>query len=139
LTIPPNGFRDERGAIVVEFAIISTLLLVLVFGIIEFGLTFSRYEVYLNAAREGARKGAVRADKGAILDSVANAGADYPMPARDQISITVDNGPTGDPPCDDATVGHDLKVGWRQVFKIQIPLLPDLNPSVQIEGVFRCE
>lgn len=109
----------------------------LVFGIIEFGKTYSQYQVFLNAAREGARKGAVRADKATILDAVNDGAVGYPISGP--VSITVDNAPASDPPCNDDSVGQDLRVSWNQVFAIQVPFLPDLNPTVKIRGVFRCE
>ena len=47
--------RSESGAEVIEFALTLPLLLLVVFGIIEFGFVFQQYEVVTNAAREGAR------------------------------------------------------------------------------------
>ena len=48
-------FRSERGAELVEFALVFPLLLLVTLGIVDFGLMFQRYEVLTNAAREGAR------------------------------------------------------------------------------------
>lgn len=120
-----------------EFAIIASLLLMVVFGIIEFGRTYSQYEVFLNAAREGARKGAVRATTGEIDQAVSDASVGYPR--SEPPTITVNGAPPGDPPCSDDTVGQDLKVSWKQLFKMQIPFVPALNATVTIRGVFRCE
>lgn len=50
-----QGRRDERGAAAVEFAIVLPVLLLLVFGIIEFGLLFNRFITITHAAREGVR------------------------------------------------------------------------------------
>jgi Flp pilus assembly protein TadG len=47
--------RDERGAELVEFAMVAPLLLALIAGIVDFGRMFQRLEVTTNAAREGAR------------------------------------------------------------------------------------
>jgi Flp pilus assembly protein TadG len=47
--------RSERGAELVEFAIILPLLLLLMAGIVDFALLFHSYQVTTNAAREGAR------------------------------------------------------------------------------------
>src|SRR5438270_12573056 len=47
--------RSESGAELIEFALTLPLLLLLVLGIIEFGLMLQQYEVVTNAAREGAR------------------------------------------------------------------------------------
>lgn len=55
-----RGFRREnRAAAMVEFAIVAPILFVLVFGIIDFGRVFFLYNNLTNAAREGARRGAV--------------------------------------------------------------------------------
>jgi hypothetical protein len=47
--------RRERGAELIEFALVLPLLLLLVLGIVDFGFLFQRLEVVTNAAREGAR------------------------------------------------------------------------------------
>jgi Flp pilus assembly protein TadG len=45
----------EDGAELIEFALVMPLMLLVMFGIIDFGLLFQRYLVVTNAAREGAR------------------------------------------------------------------------------------
>lgn len=47
----------DRGQAVIELALTLPLLLLVVFGIIDFGFMFQRYEAVTNAAREGARLG----------------------------------------------------------------------------------
>ena len=47
--------QSERGAELIEFALVLPLLLLLVLGIVDFGFLFQRLEVVTNAAREGAR------------------------------------------------------------------------------------
>jgi Flp pilus assembly protein TadG len=49
--------ENEKGASAVEFAIILPLFLILVFGIIEFGVIMYDKAVVTNASREGARFG----------------------------------------------------------------------------------
>jgi Flp pilus assembly protein TadG len=39
----------------IEFALVFPLLLLVLFGILDYGLMFQRYETVTNAAREGAR------------------------------------------------------------------------------------
>ena len=51
--------HGERGAAAVEFAIVATLFFCLVFAIIDFGFAFHSWNNTANAAREGARRGAV--------------------------------------------------------------------------------
>jgi len=50
---------SQKGAAAVEFAIIANMLLVLVFGISEFGVLLYDKAVVTNASREGARAGIV--------------------------------------------------------------------------------
>ena len=45
----------DKGAELIEFALVFPLLLLVMFGIMDFGLLFQRYETVTNAAREGAR------------------------------------------------------------------------------------
>jgi hypothetical protein len=51
--------ENQNGATVVEFAIILPLVIVFIFGIIEFGLLLYNKQVITNASREGARVGIV--------------------------------------------------------------------------------
>ena len=46
---------NERGAELIEFALVLPLLLAMFAGIVDFGRMFQRLEVTTNAAREGAR------------------------------------------------------------------------------------
>ena len=48
---------DQKGVAAVEFAIILPLLLILLFGIIEFGIILYDKAMITNASREGARAG----------------------------------------------------------------------------------
>lgn len=50
--------RSERGANLVELAVVTPLLLLLIAGVVDLGRSFQTYIVLTNAAREGARTGA---------------------------------------------------------------------------------
>lgn len=67
--------RGEDGAAAVEFAIVATLFFMLVFGIIDFGFAFHSWNNTANAAREGARRGAVISDPDVIEARAAAAAA----------------------------------------------------------------
>lgn len=69
--------KNQKGAALVEFAIVLPLLLVLVFGMIEFSIMFYDKAVITNASREGARAGIVysypnRITEGEIEATVGN-------------------------------------------------------------------
>lgn len=51
--------RDERGAVVVEFALILPLFLIVVFAVMEFARGYQALNAVTTAAREGARLAAV--------------------------------------------------------------------------------
>jgi Flp pilus assembly protein TadG len=52
--------EDERGAALVEFAIVATVFLSVVFGVIEFGRLFWTHNALRDAARKGVRYATVR-------------------------------------------------------------------------------
>ena len=54
--------RGEDGAAAVEFALLLPLLVVLLFGFIQFGIAFNTRIQATNAAREGARMAVVGID-----------------------------------------------------------------------------
>ena len=47
--------KADTGAEVIEMALVTPLLLLLILGIVDFGFLFQRYVVLSNAAAEGAR------------------------------------------------------------------------------------
>lgn len=63
--------KNERGASLVEFALVVPILLLLVLGMIEFGWLLTGWTVITGAAREGARA-AVVWDIDEITDRVEN-------------------------------------------------------------------
>jgi hypothetical protein len=57
----PGAPRNERGAAVADFAMVSVLVLVLVLGVLQLGLALHARNTLISCASEGARAGA-RAD-----------------------------------------------------------------------------
>jgi Flp pilus assembly protein TadG len=51
--------RNQKGQAFVEFAVVLPILLLLVFGIIQFGIAFNNYLTLTDAVRAGARQAAV--------------------------------------------------------------------------------
>jgi Flp pilus assembly protein TadG len=49
--------KGEKGAELVELAVVLPLLLILIAGIVDFGFLLQSFQVVTNAAREGARIG----------------------------------------------------------------------------------
>jgi len=70
---PRTPTRDDRGAAAVELALVTPLLLLILFGIIDFGRMLHAQVTLTEAAREGARAAVVRSSVAARVDAVANA------------------------------------------------------------------
>ncbi|MCU1440627.1 MAG: TadE family protein [Rhodoglobus sp.] len=80
---------DERGAAVVEFALILPILIVLILGLIEFGRIFNVQISITNAAREAARTMAIENDPAlARADAINAAPSVNPALAAGNITIT---------------------------------------------------
>lgn len=57
--VPLRSGRAEHGAAAVEFALILPILSLLLFGVVQYSMYFWSTQSAANAAREGARRGAV--------------------------------------------------------------------------------
>lgn len=69
---PRTGSRD-RGAAAVEFALILPLLLLIIFGVIDFGRMLNAQVTLTQAAREGGRLAALGQSNGAVTTRTQNA------------------------------------------------------------------
>ena len=56
--------RDQDGAAAVEFALLLPLLVLLLFGFIQFGLAFNNYVALTDSVRAGARTAARASESG---------------------------------------------------------------------------
>lgn len=61
----PDSLRGESGVAAVEFALVLPILMTLLMAIIDWGYYFYLSSTVVNAAREGARVGAVQSEAGA--------------------------------------------------------------------------
>jgi Flp pilus assembly protein TadG len=67
--------RDDRGAAALEFALILPLLVVLIFGMIQFGFAFNAYITVTHAAREGVRLASVGTPAATVVTQTKAAAA----------------------------------------------------------------
>lgn len=61
--------KDQKGVSAIEFAIVLPVLVVLLFGFIEFSILLYDKAMLTNASREGARAGIVYSDPNPITDA----------------------------------------------------------------------
>ena len=85
--------KNEEGQSTVEFALVSIVLLVLVFGIVEFGMAWYRADLLKGAANIAARTYAVTKDSSkalsaarTIIPSLTTITPDMSIP--DQVTVT---------------------------------------------------
>ncbi len=68
----PRLGRGERAQALAEFAMILPVFFLLLFSLVDFGRAFYTWLVLTNAAREGARVGAVQGDAATITTRVSD-------------------------------------------------------------------
>ena len=128
----PRTQERERGAAMVEFAVILPVLIVLVFGIIHFAIAFNRVQGLHAAAREGARTASIpTATLSDVDDRVTEALTGINYDGAPSIAV-----PTGG--CSGRT-GEEVRVEVTAQYTFAIPLLPSRTIDLQGIGVFRCE
>lgn len=124
--------RDDRGVAMVEFALVSVLLVVLVFGIITFGFLLSFKQDMTRAAAEGARAGAVAItdawDEADAATKEAVRGFDKECGADDGLTCNINLHPCDVPvarykPSDPLSAGDCVTVELVYDYK-RFPLMP---------------
>lgn len=118
--------RDDRGAAAVEFALVLPLLLLIVFGIVDFGRAYNARITLSHAAREAVRVWAL----GGTADETT---------AAAQAAATGLSGVTATTTA--CTFGSPTTVTVTATFTFSAPLITDLAPaltSLSAEGVMRC-
>ena len=147
---------DERGATLVEFALIMPLLLLLIFGIAEFGRFIAVATEVETASRDAARYGsAVGPSVNGIprytdCDEIRNAARQLAILvtlADTDIDISYDEGPgtaviatcpAGTPPAsEDFDSGDRIAVTVTATFQTQIPIIGDLLGPVTLTSTDR--
>ncbi|MDW7673926.1 MAG: TadE/TadG family type IV pilus assembly protein [Bacillota bacterium] len=78
--------KKEGGQALAELALILPILLMILFGIIEFGRVFNAYLAVNHASREGARLGIVGATDIEITENVKNAAGTL---NQDYLTVTI--------------------------------------------------
>ncbi len=104
-----RGKKQRRGAAAVEMALVMPVLFLMVFGIIEFGWMMSVQNTLVNAAREGARLGALQGYDAADMQQRV---VEYltPMGLQDTVSMTITEATEENP-----RVGVELTVPRSEV------------------------
>src|SRR5215469_5880952 len=128
--------NSDRGAAAVEFALLLPLLLLIVFGIVDFGRAINAQITITQAAREGARALALPGGSGSYQTRAQAAANGLSL-----TSLTI----TGVYVCQpgDALKGldADVKVTYSFTFVTPISIILGSSPTKTLtaEGVMPCE
>lgn len=117
----------ESGTALIEFAIVLPLLIIILFGTIEFGLLMFNKQVLTNASREGARYGIVARDPRHSEAEIAAVVEKYC--AGQLITFGTENEPVTKTDADSsATFGQDLAV--TATYDYDFLLIPGFVPGL---------
>lgn len=93
--------KNENGASAVEFAILLPVLLLIIMGIIQFGLIFHNYLTMTHAAREGIRHMSLHEGDDIVVSVIKS---NTPSLNQDDLDITLDPSDGTRPDGETATV-----------------------------------
>lgn len=142
--------EPQRGATVVEFAVIMPLLLLLIFGIVEFARVITEFTTIRTAAREGARYATTVDDSDGIpnytdCQAIINA-AQAKAVVGDLETITVqwdvpdgstfacDDSSISNPDQEDILSGTSISVEVTTTFDSVVPLLEVFLDGISISS-----
>jgi len=111
--------KNCRGQALVEFALVLPLFLMILFGLLQFGLAFSTYLTLNEAAREGARTAAITADVTTITTKVQYAAST--VSGLESPVIAYSGGTR--------TVGNDVTVTLSAPVPILLPYVNTFLPA----------
>ena len=118
-----------------EFALILPLLILLVFGIVQFSIAYNRAQGLHAAAREGARLASLpQTTQGDIASRVSSSLAGVPLNGSPTITVS----PSSTKPCQNRS-GQTVTVTVSAVTDLDIPLWGSVSKTLTGKGQFRCE
>ena len=128
--------KTEEGGVAVEFALLLPALVLLITGIIQFGILFNNYIAITHAAREGVRWAALEEPESVVKQKAIEAAPSL-KPLLAPSNITVSN---ADPSIEDQ--GDPVTVTVSYTVPIFIPLIEEFlgsNVTLQTSATQRIE
>jgi len=135
----PAGPRDQHGAAAVEFALLLPILILLVFGIVQFSILYNHQQGLHAAAREGARVAALPSSTSTEITSRVRDSLRGVLNDADRAAATITVTPSGTRPCDLQPAGTNVVVAVSVPGQLDIPLWGDELLTLTGRGQFRCE
>lgn len=122
-----KSLKNDKGQSLVEFAILLPVLLLLLMGILEFGLILNSYLTINNSAREGARLGIVSGSNIEINSLINNI-----SPNLDKTKLIINITPLEE---GSRKSGDTIKVEVIYNYQVIIPIISNiLNDVVELKA-----
>lgn len=115
--------RKKKGQSLVEFSIILPILILVVMGILEFGMMLNTYLAINNAVREGARIGSIGGTDTDIRNTIA-----VTSPTLGASDLTINITPVGV----NRKSGDTLTVAVQYNYHVVIPIISNLLNKVVV-------
>jgi Flp pilus assembly protein TadG len=145
-----NRRYDERGASAVEFALVVPFLLLIVFGIIVYGMVFAQSLSLSNAARQAARSGVIQGTTCDQIISLAHDAAGTMGMQGSAASVGIKRGTSeagaattcsgggSAQPCQGQDPATNIYVTLTYTTDPIVPFVP-VPSQISGKGVYRCE
>lgn len=135
------AYKKQNGASAVEFALILPLLLLFLFGVIEWGIYFFDDHIVTNASRTGARSGIVQTSPRVQDSDITSAVLDK---TGSLVTFGAENTPQVEIPAVCAARGDELAVtvSYNYSFLLLPALTGGLVPpskTISARTVMKCE
>lgn len=117
-------FCEKKGQALVEFAFVIPLLLLFLFGIVEFGRIFGAELIVAYSAREGARVGTIGSTDDAIKSQVFNSAVNLD-PSKLIIIIE---------PASERVRGQQISVRVRYPVAVMVPIISAITGETVTVG-----
>ena len=142
--------RDQRGASAVEFALVLPFLLLIVFGIIVYGMVFAQSLSLSNAARQAARSGVISGTTCDQITTLSHDAAGTMGMSGSDATVSITRGATqaaataacggggSTQPCKSQAVGTNIYVKLTYTTHPVVPFVP-VPSTLTGDGVYRCE
>lgn len=121
-----RGLKNEKGQSLVELAVILPVVMLVLMGIIEFGIMLNCYLKVENAAREGARSGIVNSSNLEIKNSIIRISPDL---KAENLTLIVTPAETYRRP------GETLTVSINYKYEMTVPIISNIfGRTVDLEA-----
>jgi len=117
--------NNNRGQALVEFALVLPVLMLLIIGMMEFGLIIHQYMVVTEAAREGARSAAVGNSNTTIISVTKTAASQIDI---SELTVAIS-------PADTRVRGNSVTVTVEKPVAITTLLSPFFPAGFTVQGI----